>query len=51
MNDNKRKQFYQTCVNMLDNSFWKEGLVATGIRSIMPLILELSRLCHKVSDF
>lgn len=44
----KRKQFYQTRLNMLDNFFSKNVLVEIGI---IPLILELNKLCHKVSNF
>lgn len=50
MND-KRKQFYQTGLSMPDNFFGKEVLVAIDTRNIIPLILELNMLCHKVSDF
>ena len=47
----KRKQFYQTDLNVLDNFFEKEFSIAIDIRSSIPLILELNRLCDKVSDF
>ena len=47
----KRKQFYQTDLNVLDDFIEKEVSIAIDIRNIIPLILELNRLCDKVSDF
>lgn len=47
----KRKQFYQTDLNVLDNFYEKEFSIAIDIRSSIPLILEINRLCDKVSDF